>query len=209
MLNCGRVKQILPSYLEQKLDQDLHQEIQEHIKFCSNCLETEQSLKKVLQWSRDLPEEEPSLDFTERVLQSISPAVKTPGKQVSVPIFRRWAWAVPVSAFAILLIFVLNYQSEKLPSQAADEQTAISTGGQELSQSASPVIVPEGPVEFVMDNWDHRSLQEYGEMTRMQRESRALFGDNQGGQLQSENWRVYVMPVVQNQMAGYRTRRPY
>lgn len=209
MLNCGRVKQILSNYLEQELDPVLYQEVQEHIKFCSDCLETEQSLKKVLGWARDLPEEKPSLDFTERVLQSISPAVKTPGKRVSVLIFRRWAWAVPVTVVVILLIFVLNYQSEKLPSQVADEQTTVSTSERELSQSPSQMIIPEGPVEFVMDNWDHRSLQEYGEMSRMQREGQAFFTDDQGEQLQSENWRVYVMPVVQNQMAGYRTRRPY
>ena len=217
MKSCGRVRKLLSDYLEKELDQETQKEIQEHIRFCTDCFEQEKTLRKVLSLSKELPESEPSPEFIYKFRQKLDrERFFTPVKKKVSPT-KRWVWALPVTAAAALLIFILNMPQTKGPVEVAQEQPATLLPAQQPTHLSQPTYfadeslsMTETPVEFVMDNWDRaalENLQRSGPWTGgngVFMTSDRLRQSNPDGPL-----RVYVMPVVQNQMTGYKTRQPY
>jgi hypothetical protein len=211
MITCGRVEKLFSAYLEGELQQQLHQKIQEHIRFCSDCYEKEHSLRKLLGLTADLPSEQPSPEFTDRVLKKMEAGEARPLKSlhrfVTLPAVRRWVWAMPAAAAALLLILALNFGLINWQAFSTEDKPIASFETAPPEKVSIENIVPEGPVEFVMDNWDPALLQ-YNWTGNPENSSQfrpSLAGSEPG----QENWRVYVMPVVNSQTTSYQSRRPY
>jgi hypothetical protein len=217
MKSCGRVRKLLSDYLEKELDQEIQKEIQEHIRFCTDCFEQEKTLRKVLSLSKELPESEPSPEFIYKFRQKLDrERFFVPAKK-KVSLTRKWVWALPVTAAAALLIFILNMPQTKGPVEVAQEQPSASLPAQQPANLGQPanladesLSATETPVEFVMDNWDRaalENLQRSGPWTG----GNGVFRTSDLVRQSNPDWplRVYVMPVVQNQTTGYKTRQPY
>jgi|GEM_PF-6322405 len=217
MKSCGRVRKLLSSYLEKDLDQETQNEIQEHIRFCTDCFEQEKTLRKVLSLSKELPESEPSPEFIYKFRQKLDRERFFTPVNKKVSLTKRWVWALPVTAAAALLLLVLFMPQVKDPVEVAQEQPTTPIPAQQPATLAQPTYLAdeslsttETPVEFVMDNWDRtvlENLQRSGPWTG----GNGVFMTSDGVRESNPDWplRVYVMPVVQNQMTGYKTRQPY
>ena len=218
MVGCGRVEKLLSSYLEKGLEEGLQEELQEHIRFCTDCLEKEKALRKLLGLTKDLPEHEPSEGFLagfRRKLDAerfrVSPRKKAFG-------IRKLVWGVPVVTALVALIIVLNLPQKEQVSELASEQVTQSSGIPSQEQSTEPVTQPseqeniqEAPVEFVLDNWNQTVWENFNNLNQQAGSNQYFSGQGRAFRFQTQDRpvRVYVMPVVQNQMAGYQTRQPY
>ena len=217
MKSCGRVRKLLSDYLEKELDQEIQKEIQEHIRFCTDCFEKEKTLRNVLSLSKELPESEPSPEFIYKFRQKLDRERFFVPAQKKVSLARKWVWALPVTAVA-LLVFILNMPQTKGPVEVAQEQPATLLPAQQptnLAQqnedSGESLSAVETPVEFVMDNWDRAALENLQRSGHWEGGSGVFMTSNQNRQVNPDDrpFRVYVMPVVQNQTTGYKTRQPY
>lgn len=218
MKSCGRVRKLLSDYLEKELDQETQKEIQEHIRFCADCFEQEKTLRKVLSLSKELPESELAPDFIYKFRQKLDrERFFVPAKKKVLP-FRKWVWALPVTAAAALLVYILNIPQTKGPVEVVQEQPTVSAPAQQLVNQSQPtnmagesLSTSETPVEFVMDNWNRAVLENLQRNGQWEGGSGVFMTSSQNRQVNPEvsPFRVYVMPVVQNQTTGYKTREPY
>lgn len=210
MISCGKVRKLLSSYLERELEPLLQEEVQEHIKFCSDCFEREQAVRTLLNLTQNLEPTQPASNFSEQLFERLNSSTeRSPRRGRSVPIFRRWIWAVPATVAAALLVFFLNHRPANLPVEVSAEKPTAAVEAEQNSNVPDQNVIPEGQVEFVMDNWDQRLLQNvsYPEQSGADSQALLVHGFRLAGPTVYR--RVYVMPVVQNQMAGYRTKKPY
>jgi hypothetical protein len=207
MRGCGRVKKLISCYLEKDLDPGLQQEIAEHIKFCSECYETEKTLKRISAIARDLPEEEPSFDLAQKVMEKVGFANEAIPRTTRVfPAIRRWVWAMPATAVLVVLLFLINTRLNRDGVQLMDQQE------QSISQQNTlpgQSVIPEGPVEFVIDNWNPGTRWQAASSNQSLSDSQMLGSAGWPGDSLPASFRMYVMPAAQNQMTGTTTRRPY
>src|SRR3989304_10578021 len=95
MISCGRVKKLISSYLERDLDSSVRDDIAEHIRFCSHCFALEQSLKKLLEATREIPAKTPSAGLNERILRSVNSTPNySSGRRRPQVAFTRWGGAL-------------------------------------------------------------------------------------------------------------------
>lgn len=218
MLSCGRVEKLLSDYIEKNLKEGLEQEVQEHIRFCTVCFEKETALRKLLSVTRTLPEAEPSGSFLYRFRQKLDAERFAVPPRTKVGWGRKWVWAVPVASAAVILILVLYFpfgrqypeivsDIENLPTETAQPNGL--TGQQ--SERVDLFKASDIPVEFVLDRWDRTMLENLQNQNYWQNQGQFIMTSGQGqmGALPEQPVRVYVMPVVQNQMASSQTKRPY
>jgi len=218
MVSCGRVEKLLSSYLEKGLEEGLQEELQEHIRFCTGCLEKERALRKLLGLTKDLPEHEPSEGFLAGFRRKLdAERFRVPARKKGVGI-RKLVWGVPVVTAVAALMIVLNLPQNKPVGELTSERTTQTSGAQMQEQASEPAAkqseqdsMPEAPVEFVLDNWNQTVWENFNNLNQQAGSNQHFFGNERAFQLRPEDRsvRVYVMPVVQNQMAGYQTRQPY
>ncbi len=218
MLSCGRVEKLLSGYIENNLKEGLEQGVQEHIRFCTNCFEKETALRKLLRVVKSLPEEEPSGSFLYKFRQRLDAERFAVPSRTKVGRNRKWVWAVPVASAAVILILVLYFpfgrqypemvsDIENLPTETAQPNGLTDQQSEPVDQFETSDI----PVEFVLDNWDRTMLENLQSQYNWQNQGQFIMttGQGQTGVLTEQPVRVYVMPVVQNQMANSQTKRPY
>jgi len=189
------------------LDPGFQKEIAEHIKFCSECYETEKTLKRISAIARELLEEEPSFDLTERVIEKVGLSQEATPRSTRVPpTIRRWVWAMPAAAAVVVLFFLVNTRLNQGKVQLSDQQAQV-VSQQKAEQGQT--IFPEGPVEFVIDSWNPRTRSQMASEVQAASDSQMLGAARWPADSIPANFRMYVIPVAQNQMTSATSRRPY
>jgi hypothetical protein len=218
MVSCGRVEKLLSDYIEKNLKEGLEQEVQEHIRFCTDCFEKETALRKLLSVTRTLPEEEPSGSFLYKFRQRLDAERFAAPPRTKVGRSRKWVWAVPVVSAAVILLLVLyiptGNQNPEMLSEIEDplvEMAQTNDLQSQQSETADQFKTSDTPVEFVLDSWDRTMLENLQNQNNWQNQGQFIMTSGQGQKqtLEERPLRVYVMPVVQNQMAGAQSQQPY
>ncbi len=210
MLNCGRVKDLISAYLEKELEPDVQLEVERHLRFCSDCYETEQSTKKLFSLASRLEEEHPSALFTQTVMDEI----RSESARETVPVRRNfksaWTWVVPATAVAAALLLILSGKLDWLSNPTTlGDSTAMMIKPADSMDSPQISELNQPPVEFVLDSWN------YSRLIDASYPAPSSDGSPDGiyltpAQSSSQNGNpIYVMPTVQNSTSEYQTREAY
>jgi Predicted integral membrane protein (DUF2275)/Putative zinc-finger len=114
-MNCEEIQKYLSGFLDKSLDVERSQEIGDHLAACSLCSEEMASLAECRRLVSTLPEVEPPVGFTTRVMAHVREAARKPSLWEGL--FFPLQIKIPLQATAVVLIAVCAayiYQKEPL-----------------------------------------------------------------------------------------------
>ncbi|HXV80805.1 MAG TPA: DUF2275 domain-containing protein [Candidatus Binatia bacterium] len=114
MMNCKEAQEYLSDLLDRSLSVERAQEIEDHLNSCSPCSEEMARLAECQRLVSSLPEVEPPIDFTNRVMAGVHEAANPPSlwERLLLPLRIH----IPLQATALVLVAVLAayiYQKEE------------------------------------------------------------------------------------------------
>ena len=99
-MDCKKIRDFLiTDYLDAELKPQLRQEIEEHLKSCSQCRKLEGDLEELHRSFKEAKHIEPLAQVWQRIRESIE------AKQA--PVLRGWIWPVPKPVFAFATVAAL------------------------------------------------------------------------------------------------------
>jgi Predicted integral membrane protein (DUF2275)/Putative zinc-finger len=117
-MNCQEVQKYLSDFLDESLDVEHSQTVSNHLAACAPCSEEMASLAECQRLVSGLPEVEPPVGFSNRVMAYVREAAPKPS--LWERLFSPLRSKIPLQATAVVLIAVLAayvYQKEKEPLQ--------------------------------------------------------------------------------------------
>ena len=71
-MNCDKIKKLIDPYIDQTLKAETAQQIEVHLKFCSNCREEYQKMKNIVFSLNSLPQVSAPQNFTQKMMVQIN-----------------------------------------------------------------------------------------------------------------------------------------
>lgn len=129
--------ELLSCYLDNQVSSEERCQIEEHLAICAECREVVNDLRRVSQWMKTLPQEEPSHPV------QVAPAPARPTARLALP-----PWAVPTAVATALLLVVLVATDLSLGLQARQTSPLPPPGAAAVHPGqALPVLTPDIPKE--------------------------------------------------------------
>jgi hypothetical protein len=147
-MNCQEVQKYLSDFLDESLDVEHSQTVSNHLAACALCSEEMASLAECQRLVSGLPEVEPPVGFSNRVMAYVREAAPKPS--LWERLFSPLRSKIPLQATAVVLIAVLAayvYQKEKEPLQRESVITVKPESSfvkQEETDKLAPIDIP-GP----------------------------------------------------------------
>lgn len=141
-MNCEEVQKYLSDFLDKNLDVEYGAAIRDHLAICSLCREETAGLAACQRLVSGLPEVEPPVGFTTRVMADVREAANPPSlwERLFLPLGIK----IPLQATAVVLIAVLAayiYQKEPLQRESVVAvQLESSSKKQEETHSLAPSV---------------------------------------------------------------------
>lgn len=110
-MNCEQMSKSLVSYLDGKANARERDEVEAHLKMCTECRERAEEFRRLWNVMDEVPAVEPSFGFDARLRQRIA----------AEPRPKMWAWLLPSPRFAAAVALLLGlsvFVSLKQPAQS-------------------------------------------------------------------------------------------
>ena len=137
-MRTEHIKYLLPDYLNRRLDEELREAVESHLRTCTQCREEMEALRDAFEYLRTHAPERPSASYFATILPRVRQRLerKETGSFLSHPLFVRLVAPLAVAALAIVLLLRVPFfrtESEREVNPLRSVVTGTST--EEIAQA--------------------------------------------------------------------------
>mgnify|MGYP005835340911 CR=1 FL=1 len=137
---CDFPVELLSAYIDNELNENERQRVEEHLKFCSNCLKVVEEFKTIDMSLREIEIEEPSRDFIFNLNKKVMEKIR---KKRSSVFWKFVPVLVPVAVVTILVIIIGGYENIASPVGMKNRMDIVSALPEKLKQTDKiDVVIP-------------------------------------------------------------------
>ncbi len=131
MKNCIEVKELLSLYIDGELDKKTSDEVKKHMRFCTECYEEMEDIKRVIQLCRDCEDEELPVGFKKQLHEKLASEAERQHSSAarSRKITRLLGIGSSIAALLIMAVIVKDvWFNQNLTSKSESPEAAILAG---------------------------------------------------------------------------------